>query len=224
MDIAIVGAGTVGTAVGVAWARAGHRVVAVTGREATVARAQTWLPGCARSADRGRRDRRRGRCDRCARRRALPRPSRDVAAVDRARRLGAASVRRSGTRACSSRSRQLVRIRLALHPLQTFADVAGAIEALAGCAVAVTAADEEGAQLGERSGPRPRRPAVPAGRRAASAVSRGRRVRVELPGRDLRRRRRALRARGRARRVGGDASAAGGDAGQRRTGSARRQP
>ena len=38
---------------------------------------------------------------------------------------------------------------MALHPLQTFADVAGAIEALAGCAVAVTAADEEGAQLGD---------------------------------------------------------------------------
>jgi hypothetical protein len=45
MDIAIVGAGTVGTAVGIAWARSGHRVVGLTGRQATVGRAATWLPG-----------------------------------------------------------------------------------------------------------------------------------------------------------------------------------
>ena len=45
MDIAIVGAGTVGTAVGVAWVRAGHRVIAVSGRDETAARASTWFPG-----------------------------------------------------------------------------------------------------------------------------------------------------------------------------------
>jgi len=45
MDIAIVGAGTVGTAVGVAWAGAGHRVIAVAGRAETVSRAARWLPG-----------------------------------------------------------------------------------------------------------------------------------------------------------------------------------
>jgi predicted short-subunit dehydrogenase-like oxidoreductase (DUF2520 family) len=39
---------------------------------------------------------------------------------------------------------------LAIHPLQTFADVASAIEALAGCTAAVSAADEEGWALGER--------------------------------------------------------------------------
>ncbi len=45
MDIAIVGAGTVGTAVAVAWARAGHQIMAVSGREATRDRAAGWLPG-----------------------------------------------------------------------------------------------------------------------------------------------------------------------------------
>jgi predicted short-subunit dehydrogenase-like oxidoreductase (DUF2520 family) len=40
--------------------------------------------------------------------------------------------------------------RLAVHPLQTFADVEGAIERLPGSAAAVTADDEDGFALGER--------------------------------------------------------------------------
>ena len=40
--------------------------------------------------------------------------------------------------------------RLAIHPLQTFPDVAGALERIPGCPVAVTADDEEGFRLGER--------------------------------------------------------------------------
>jgi predicted short-subunit dehydrogenase-like oxidoreductase (DUF2520 family) len=39
---------------------------------------------------------------------------------------------------------------LAVHPLQTFADVAGALDALAGCAFAVTAHDRADEELGER--------------------------------------------------------------------------
>jgi predicted short-subunit dehydrogenase-like oxidoreductase (DUF2520 family) len=39
---------------------------------------------------------------------------------------------------------------LALHPLQTFADVAGAIDALTGAAIAVTARTDEGFALGDR--------------------------------------------------------------------------
>ena len=39
---------------------------------------------------------------------------------------------------------------LALHPLQTFPDVAGALERLPGCAMAVTAEDAEGYTVGER--------------------------------------------------------------------------
>ncbi|HSL65975.1 MAG TPA: Rossmann-like and DUF2520 domain-containing protein, partial [Gaiellaceae bacterium] len=42
--------------------------------------------------------------------------------------------------------------RLAIHPLQTFPDVASALDRLPGCSIAVTAEDEEGAVLGERLG------------------------------------------------------------------------
>ena len=45
MDIAVVGAGRAGTAVAVLWQAAGHRIVAVAGREATRARAARSLPG-----------------------------------------------------------------------------------------------------------------------------------------------------------------------------------
>ena len=40
--------------------------------------------------------------------------------------------------------------RLALHPLQTFPDVAGALERIPRCAMAVTADDAEGYEVGER--------------------------------------------------------------------------
>jgi predicted short-subunit dehydrogenase-like oxidoreductase (DUF2520 family) len=40
--------------------------------------------------------------------------------------------------------------RLALHPLQTFPDVGSALDRFPGCAVAITADDEEGYRLGER--------------------------------------------------------------------------
>ena len=39
---------------------------------------------------------------------------------------------------------------LAIHPLQTFPDVDSALEGLPGCAIAVTAADDDGSLLGER--------------------------------------------------------------------------
>ena len=45
MDISVVGAGTVGTAIAVALEGAGHRVVAASGRDATPARVARWLPG-----------------------------------------------------------------------------------------------------------------------------------------------------------------------------------
>src|SRR5689334_9583621 len=45
MRIAIVGAGTVGTAVAVRWREAGHTITAVAGRDATRERAARWLPG-----------------------------------------------------------------------------------------------------------------------------------------------------------------------------------
>src|SRR5437667_8673 len=45
MDVAVVGAGRVGTALAVLLRRAGHRVVAVSGGEGTAERAASFLPG-----------------------------------------------------------------------------------------------------------------------------------------------------------------------------------
>jgi len=150
MDIAIVGAGTVGTAVGVAWVRAGHRVVSVAGREATVERAGAWLPGVpVRSiadAVTGAEVVAIGVPDD-----ALPAA---VASVAASIAPGVWVLHLSGARGlevldpiAATGARPL-----ALHPLQTFADVTGAIDALPGCVVAVTASDEDGWLLGERLG------------------------------------------------------------------------
>jgi predicted short-subunit dehydrogenase-like oxidoreductase (DUF2520 family) len=150
MRIAIVGAGRVGTAVGVLLDRAGHHVVAVAGRAATAERAATWLPGVP----------------------LLPPP--DAAALGElvllavpddalgpvASELGAAGAVHPETWVAHLSGAiglevldQLARLtdrRLAVHPLQTFPDVATAIGALPGCRVAVTAFDEEGFAFGER--------------------------------------------------------------------------
>ena len=45
MDLAIVGAGRVGTSLAVLWQRAGHRILAVAGGPATPERAARFLPG-----------------------------------------------------------------------------------------------------------------------------------------------------------------------------------
>ncbi|MGZ4132721.1 MAG: Gfo/Idh/MocA family oxidoreductase, partial [Actinomycetota bacterium] len=45
MKVVVVGAGRVGTAVAVLLRRAGHELVAVTGREASRERAAVYLPG-----------------------------------------------------------------------------------------------------------------------------------------------------------------------------------
>ena len=45
MDLAVLGAGRVGTALAVLWRRSGHRIVAVSGGEATPERAAQHLPG-----------------------------------------------------------------------------------------------------------------------------------------------------------------------------------
>ncbi|MEP6758263.1 MAG: Rossmann-like and DUF2520 domain-containing protein [Actinomycetota bacterium] len=148
MDIAIVGAGTAGTAVGVAWGRAGHRIVAATGRDATLERVAAWLPetpvraiseagaiaevvAIAVPDD------------------ALPTVVTEVANVVTP---GAWVLHLSGAQGLDVLAPIVGaggRV-LALHPLQTFADVAGALDALRDCAVAVTAVDTAGFGLGER--------------------------------------------------------------------------
>jgi predicted short-subunit dehydrogenase-like oxidoreductase (DUF2520 family) len=148
MNIAIVGAGTVGTAIAVRWARAGHSIVAVSGREATADRVAMWLPGVpfrkAADAVRG------------AQVVAVAVPDRAVAVVvaDVAGVLdpGTAVVHLSGALGLEVLDpvASAGGLPLAVHPLQTFADVAGAIDALAGSTVAVTARDDTGWSLGDR--------------------------------------------------------------------------
>jgi predicted short-subunit dehydrogenase-like oxidoreductase (DUF2520 family) len=149
VKIAVVGAGRVGTAVAVLLTRAGHRVVAVSGRGATAQRAAAWLPGVP----------------------VLP-PA-EAAAFGDLLLLGVpddalaslvAELATAGTVAAGTWVTHLSGAtgldvllplvergarRLATHPLQTFPDVDGAIRALPGCRIAVTADDDEGFALGE---------------------------------------------------------------------------
>jgi predicted short-subunit dehydrogenase-like oxidoreductase (DUF2520 family) len=150
MNISVVGAGRVGTAMAVLLSRAGHRIVAVAGRGPTRDRAARFLPDvsflepvdaaragdlvvlgvpddeipptAARIADAG-----------------GFRPGHWVAHLSGASGLEVLkSARTAGARP------------LALHPLQTFPDVAGALDRIPGCAMAVTAEDAEGYTVGER--------------------------------------------------------------------------
>ncbi|MGE5226869.1 MAG: Rossmann-like and DUF2520 domain-containing protein [Planctomycetaceae bacterium] len=146
MEVVVVGAGRVGTAVAVLLRQAGHEVVAACGREATRARVAAFLPGV-----------------------PVLEPTEAVALGDLvlvgtpddaigeaiatfapALRSGQWVAHLSGALGLdvlapvlAAKSR-----RLAIHPLQTFPDVEGALAALPGCGVAVTADDEEGRVLG----------------------------------------------------------------------------
>jgi predicted short-subunit dehydrogenase-like oxidoreductase (DUF2520 family) len=147
MRIAIVGAGTAGTAVAVRWQRAGHTITAVAGRSATAERAARWLPDTPVVAV--------GDAPAGAEVVALgvPDDALPEVAASLADRIAADAwaLHLSGARGLDVLEpieRAGARI-LALHPLQTFADVAGAIDALAGAAIAVTARDDDGVALGE---------------------------------------------------------------------------
>jgi predicted short-subunit dehydrogenase-like oxidoreductase (DUF2520 family) len=149
MDVAVVGAGRVGTAVAVLLRRAGHRIVAVSGRAATRERVARFLPdvpvlGAAGSA---------ARADLILI--AVP----DAAIAEAVAEIVAGGGARPGAWFAHLAGALGLDVlapvlddggrRLALHPLQTFADVEGAIERLPGSTAAVTADDEEGFALGE---------------------------------------------------------------------------
>jgi predicted short-subunit dehydrogenase-like oxidoreductase (DUF2520 family) len=147
MNIAIVGAGTVGTAVAVRWMRAGHAIVAVTGRDTTAARAARWLPEVAfeeiAEAVRG------------AQVVAVAVPDRAIEPVatevaDRIE-IGTVVAHLSGALGLGVLGPVVEAggIPLAIHPLQTFADVEGAIDSLEGSAIAVTADDDAGWRVGD---------------------------------------------------------------------------
>ncbi len=140
----MIGAGRVGTAVAAAWRRAGHDIVGVSGRDATRARVATYLPGVdvvepARAA---------AGADLVL----LGVPDDRIApvAADLAGAIGEGTwiAHLSGAAGLDVLDAAGGR-RIAIHPLQTFPDVERAAGLLAGCAVAVTADDEEGYALGE---------------------------------------------------------------------------
>ncbi|MEX2274075.1 MAG: DUF2520 domain-containing protein [Actinomycetota bacterium] len=149
MDVAVVGAGKVGTALAVLWRRAGYEIVAVSGRTATQERAARYLPGVpvlphAEAADLAELvliavpdDEVRDVCAEIAT--GLDaRPGRLVAHTAGALALEVLDpVRITGAE------------RLCLHPLQTFPDVDAAIAAMPGATIAVTADDEAAFETGE---------------------------------------------------------------------------
>jgi predicted short-subunit dehydrogenase-like oxidoreductase (DUF2520 family) len=150
MDVAVVGAGRLGTAVAVLLERAGHRIVATSGRAATAERVGTYLPGVpflepSEAATLGE-----------LIVVAVPDDAIGSTVADLA---GAGAVAPGAWVMHVSGSAGLEVLRpardvgariLAAHPLQTFPDVDGALARIPGCAMALTAEDDEGFALGER--------------------------------------------------------------------------
>jgi len=139
----------VGTALAVTWSRAGHRIVGVAGRAATIERAARFLPGvpvleAAEAASRGQLV-------------AIATPDDPIEEiVSRLAAAGAIGGRHSvchlsgssGLQPLGEAERAGART-LALHPLQSFPSVEAGIDRLPGSAMAVTARDEETYGFGE---------------------------------------------------------------------------
>ncbi|HSD48335.1 MAG TPA: Rossmann-like and DUF2520 domain-containing protein [Actinomycetota bacterium] len=150
MDVAVVGAGRVGTAMAVLLGRAGHRIRAVGGGEATRERTARYLPGVpmlpnedvARSAQvvlLGTADAAiEPVCTSLVRSGALG-PGQTVAHLS-----GATGLEALGTAEASGAGV------VCLHPLQTCPDVEAAIARIPGSAFAVTAREPEPLELGMR--------------------------------------------------------------------------
>ncbi len=146
MDISVIGAGRVGTALAVLLRRAGHRIAAVAGREATAERAARFLPDVpilpypeAASA---------------AAVLLVGVPDAEVRPVTASLpiRPGMAVVHLSGALGLEALREAVSHgaLPVAMHPLQTFPTVEAAIDRVPGSAAAVTADAEEGFALGER--------------------------------------------------------------------------
>jgi len=155
-----VGAGRVATALGVLWARAGHRIVAASGREPSRERASKYLPGTGFQPD----------------------PARAAAAADTVvlgvrddlieticgrvasgggLRPGARVLHLSGSVPLTALgpAREAGADVLSLHPLLSFPDVSTGIERLPGSGIAVTADAPEvesfGQEMARDAGARP---------------------------------------------------------------------
>ena len=147
MDLAVVGAGRVGTAIAVRLRSAGHRVVAASGRSAARERVERHLPGVpfVPSAE----------AVVSAEVVLLGVPDDSIASVAEevvpslapgavvGHLSGAASLETLGSAEAAGH------VVCSVHPLQTFPDVETGIERLPGSAVAVTARDEAGYGIGE---------------------------------------------------------------------------
>ena len=149
MDVAVVGAGRVGTSLAVLWRRAGHRVVGVAGGAATGQRAARFLPGVPVLEG--------AEAARLAEIVVIATPDHSIApaceqlaaagALDEVRAVAHASGA-MGLDALDAASG--VARTFAIHPLQTCPTVEAAIERIPGAVFAVTARDEAGFALGER--------------------------------------------------------------------------
>jgi predicted short-subunit dehydrogenase-like oxidoreductase (DUF2520 family) len=150
MDLAVVGAGRVGTALAVLWRRAGHRILAVSGGSATPERAAAHLPGVPvldnAAAARG------------AEVVLLATPDGAIAgaceeiALEGAVGPGTAVAHASGATGLDvlAPAAAAGAVVLALHPLQTCPTVEAAIARIPGAGFAVTSDVEDGLALGER--------------------------------------------------------------------------
>ena len=150
MKVAVIGAGTLGTAVAVLLERAGHRITGISGREETRDRASSYLPRApflepteaATAAE----------LVWIATPDDAIEPTVEALAAAAAVGLGSWVTHLSGSLGLDVLEPAAgagARI-LAIHPLQTFPDVGSALERLPGCSIAITAKDEEGYLMGER--------------------------------------------------------------------------
>jgi predicted short-subunit dehydrogenase-like oxidoreductase (DUF2520 family) len=145
--VAIVGAGRVGTALGVLLRRAGHRVVAASGRAGSRRRIERHLPGTDVVGPAA-----------AARAAAVvfvcvPVDAIVVVVCELAGGVGAGTVviHVSGSASLDTLAAAEARgaTVLSLHPLQTFPDVRAGVERLPGSGMAVTARDQAATELGE---------------------------------------------------------------------------
>jgi predicted short-subunit dehydrogenase-like oxidoreductase (DUF2520 family) len=150
MEVSVIGAGRVGTALAVRLLDGGHRIVAISGRAGTVDRAARYLPGVpirpALIAARGVEVVIIGTPD------DLIEPTASSLADEGALGEGQMAIHLSGATSLGALSAPQAAGAevLSVHPLQTFPDIDAALARIPGSGIAVTALSEAGYVLGER--------------------------------------------------------------------------
>ncbi len=149
MNVAVIGAGTLGTAIAVLLERAGHRIVGISGRANTRERASSHLPNAPFLEP----------AEAAAAAELVVIGTPDDVIEPTVEALAAAAAVGPGTWVAHlSGSLGLDVLEpavgagagiLAIHPLQTFPDVGSALDSVPGSTIAITAKDEEGYVLGE---------------------------------------------------------------------------